>query len=86
MATTSHASWRACAVVAISKKTTCCYWERWLLVRAGPSSFGGREGIRAPDPLLANKAGQNTNGFVDVAYTENQRNFRSLKCPEVVPN
>jgi len=31
---------------------TMCY----LCSRAGPSYFGGREGIRTPDPLLAKQA------------------------------
>src|SRR5215469_4313695 len=48
--------------------------------------IGGREGIRTPDPLLAKRAGQNTKQLCWCRLHENQRDSRSLKCPEVVPN
>src|ERR1700675_2772162 len=47
---------------------------------------GGRDRVRTCDPLLAKQTGKNTKGFVWCRYTENWRNFCSLKCPEVVPN
>ena len=48
--------------------------------------IGGRGGTRTRGPLLAKQAGQILTALSGVAYTENQRNFRSLKCPEVVPS
>jgi hypothetical protein len=47
---------------------------------------GGREGTRTPGPCLQSRPGKTLNALSGVAYTENWRNSRSLKCPEVVPS
>jgi hypothetical protein len=43
-------------------------------------------GLEPLTPCLQSRLGKTLSCFVGVAYTENQRNFRSLRCPEVVPN
>ena len=43
-------------------------------------------GIEPATPCLQTRQGKTLTALSGVAYTENQRNFRSLKCPEVVPN
>jgi hypothetical protein len=43
-------------------------------------------GIEPVTPCLQSRPGKILTALSGVAYTENQRNFRSLKCPEVVPN
>ena len=43
-------------------------------------------GIEPATPCLQSRRGETLKGLSGVAYTENWRNFRSLKCPEVVPN
>jgi hypothetical protein len=48
--------------------------------------FGGRDRDRTGDPCLQSRRGKTLKALSGVAYTENWRNFRSLKCPEVVPN
>jgi hypothetical protein len=48
--------------------------------------LGGRDRDRTGDPLLAKQTGKTLKALSGVAYTGNWRNFRSLKCPEVVPN
>ena len=55
-------------------------------VRACADVVGGHGGTRNRGPLLAMQVRENIlNVLAVVAYTENQLNFRSLKCPEVVP-
>ncbi len=39
-----------------------------------------------PTPCLQSMQGKTLTALSGVAYTENRRDFRSLKCPEVVPN
>jgi len=43
-------------------------------------------GLEPVTPCLQTRQGKTLTALSGVAYTENQRNFRSLKCPEVVPN
>ena len=43
-------------------------------------------GLEPATPCLQTRQGKTLTALSGVAYTENQRNFRSLKCPEVVPN
>ena len=43
-------------------------------------------GIEPATPCLQSRRGKTLKALSGVAYTENWRNFRSLKCPEVVPN
>ena len=43
-------------------------------------------GIEPVTPCLQSRLGKTLKALSGVAYTENWRNFRSLKCPEVVPN
>jgi len=44
-------------------------------------------GIEPVTPCLQSRRGKTLKALSgDVAYTENQRNFRSLKCSEVVPS
>jgi hypothetical protein len=43
-------------------------------------------GLEPVTPCLQRTEGKTLTALSGVAYTENQRNFRSLKCPEVVPN
>jgi len=42
-------------------------------------------GIEPVTPCLQSRPGKTQTALSGVAYMENQRNFRSLKCPEVVP-
>jgi hypothetical protein len=43
-------------------------------------------GIEPVTPCLQSRRGKTLNALSGVAYTENQQNFRSLKCTEVVPS
>jgi len=43
-------------------------------------------GIEPATPCLQSWEGKTLNALTGVAYTESQLDFRSLKCPEVVPN
>jgi hypothetical protein len=43
-------------------------------------------GLEPATPCLQRTEGKTLTALCGVAYTENQRNFRSLKYPEVVPN
>jgi hypothetical protein len=43
-------------------------------------------GIEPVTPCLQSRRGKTLKALSGVAYTENWRNFRSLKCPEVVLN
>jgi hypothetical protein len=44
---------------------------------------GGRDRDRTGDPLLAKHTGKALNALSDVAYTKNQRNFRSSNVPKL---
>src|SRR6516162_1914096 len=48
--------------------------------------FGGREGIRTPDPLLAKQVGKNTKLPCWCRLHEKPSKFPLFNCPEVVPN
>jgi len=43
-------------------------------------------GLEPLTPCLQSKRGKTLTALFGVAYTEYQLDFRSLKCPEVVPN
>src|SRR2546422_7330432 len=43
-------------------------------------------GIEPVTPCLQSRREKTLKALSGVAYTENRRDFRSLKCPEIVPN
>jgi hypothetical protein len=47
---------------------------------------GERDRDRTGHPCLQSRPGKTLNALSGVAYTDNRRDFRSLKCPEVVAN
>ncbi len=43
-------------------------------------------GIEPATPCLQSRPGKTLTALSGIAYTENRRDFRSLRYPEVVPN
>ena len=52
----------------------------------GMKVVGGREGIRTPDPLLAKRAGENTNVLCWCRLHGKSTKSPLPKCPDVVPS
>jgi hypothetical protein len=61
-------------------------WETSFITLLHSKGLVDVAGIEPLTPCLQSKAGETLKALSGVAYTENQRDSRSLRCPEVVPN